>query len=134
MIHLDTNVVIALIKASPLRVRDQFDRARTSGRGLSISTIVHHELMFGAANSNAKDRNEASVRAFLKGGVEIVPFDSDDAYESADIRAHLKRLGTPIGPYDILIAAQARRRGATLVTANSSEFERVAGLKVEDWS
>ena len=61
-------------------------------------------------------------------------FDAEDAHEAGDIRALLERAGTPIGPYDILIAAQARRRGATLVTANTREFARVPGLKTEDWT
>jgi tRNA(fMet)-specific endonuclease VapC len=63
-----------------------------------------------------------------------LPFEIEDAEEAGDIRAALERAGTPIGPYDILIAAQARRRGAILVTANEHEFARVPGLMVEDWS
>jgi len=58
----------------------------------------------------------------------------DDAQHAADIRAHLKRLGTPIGPYDVLIAAGARSAGDPLVTANGREFERVPGLTVLDWT
>ena len=64
----------------------------------------------------------------------VLPFDAEDAAHAGDIRAHLERKGTPIGPYDYLIAAQARRRGATLVTANRREFERVPGLMVADWA
>jgi len=58
----------------------------------------------------------------------------DGAEEAGDIRFTLERAGTPIGPFDILIAAQARRRGALLVTANGREFGRVPGLKLEDWA
>ena len=58
----------------------------------------------------------------------------DDAREAGDIRAALERTGTPIGPYDVLIAAQARRRGAMLATANVREFARVPGLRLVDWS
>ena len=64
----------------------------------------------------------------------LLPFEEADAREAADIRAHLRRLATPIGPYDVLIAAQARRAGAPLVTANSREFEPVPGLIVTDWA
>jgi PIN domain len=60
--------------------------------------------------------------------------DSEDAEEAGDIRAALERAGTPIGPHDILIAAQARRRSAVLITANEREFVRVPGLKTEDWA
>ncbi|MGA9430725.1 MAG: PIN domain-containing protein [Xanthobacteraceae bacterium] len=66
--------------------------------------------------------------------VAILNFDADDAREAGDIRAALERAGTPIRPYDIHIAAQARRRGATLVTANAREFARVPGLAIQDWA
>jgi tRNA(fMet)-specific endonuclease VapC len=66
--------------------------------------------------------------------VEVLPFDSEDAVEASDIRAALESKGTPIGPYDLLIAAQARRRGATLVTLNRREFAHVPGLSVTDWA
>ncbi len=62
------------------------------------------------------------------------PFEPEDAEEAGDIRAELERAGTPIGPYDVLIAAQARRRNALLVTANMGEFTRVPGLRIEDWA
>ena len=61
-------------------------------------------------------------------------FDPEDARAAAEIRADLKRKGTPIGPYDVLIAGQSLARGLTVVTANLREFERVEGLKVEDWT
>jgi tRNA(fMet)-specific endonuclease VapC len=64
----------------------------------------------------------------------LLSFEAADAGEAADIRAHLKRLATPIGPYDVLIAAQARRAGSTLVTTNTRAFERVPGLMVTDWA
>jgi tRNA(fMet)-specific endonuclease VapC len=63
-----------------------------------------------------------------------VVFDSDDAAEAGQVRAELARAGTPIGPYDVLIAAQARRLGCTLATANVREFRRVVGLQFEDWT
>jgi len=64
----------------------------------------------------------------------VLPFEVEDASHAADIRAELEKAGTPIGPYDSLIAAQARRRGAALVTLNSREFERVPGLLVVNWT
>ncbi|MFZ4603412.1 MAG: PIN domain-containing protein [Caulobacterales bacterium] len=67
-------------------------------------------------------------------GVEVLDFDAEDAAEAGDIRAALELQGAPIGPYDILIAAQARRRSAALVTLNRREFERVPGLIVADWT
>jgi predicted nucleic acid-binding protein len=61
-------------------------------------------------------------------------FDDEDAREAGTVRAELELVEKPIGAYDVLIAGQARRRGATLVTSNAREFDRVAGLKWEDWS
>lgn len=74
------------------------------------------------------------LSTFLGAGVDVIDFDAADAREAGDIRAHLKRAGTPIGPYDVLIAGQARRRGARLATLNAREFARVPGLIVEDWN
>ena len=73
------------------------------------------------------------LQEFLSAGFDEPPFDLFDAREAGAIRAALEAHGTPICPYDTLIAAQARRRGATLVTLNRSEFERVPGLRVENW-
>ena len=65
---------------------------------------------------------------------EVIPFDASDAREAGAIRADLETIGRPIGPYDLLIAGQARARGLILVTANNREFQRVKGLDCEDWS
>ena len=75
------------------------------------------------------------IAVFIAAGkLILLPFEAEDAVEAADIRAHLKRPGLPIRPYDVLIAAQARSRGATLVTANTREFDCVPGLIVVDWT
>ena len=63
----------------------------------------------------------------------VLEFDQEDARHAGEVRAHLASKGTPIGPYDVLIAGQARARKLTLVTHNTTEFQRVPGLKVEDW-
>jgi tRNA(fMet)-specific endonuclease VapC len=70
----------------------------------------------------------------MSGHVVVVGFEEEDAVIAGDLRAELERAGTPIGPYDLLIAAQALRSGSTLVTANVREFRRVPGLAVEDWT
>ena len=64
----------------------------------------------------------------------MLPFDADDALAAGEVRTALELRGTPIGPYDVLIAGHALRHGATLVTANTREFSRVPGLMVEDWA
>jgi tRNA(fMet)-specific endonuclease VapC len=70
----------------------------------------------------------------MNAAIGVLPSEPEDADEAGEIRAELERAGTPIGPYDLLIASQARRRSATLVTANSREFVRVSGLKMENWA
>jgi tRNA(fMet)-specific endonuclease VapC len=84
------------------------------------------------ARGQSATRNASPT--FLLGPIEVLPFEPADAEEAGDIRAALERAGTPIGPYDVLVAAQARRRDALLVTANEREFARVPGLKLEDWA
>jgi tRNA(fMet)-specific endonuclease VapC len=134
MIHLDTNVAIALLNNRQPQIRVRFDSARAT-TALGMSIIVYHELMYGAANSARKQENQEKVSVFVAAGNFILlALAEQDAREAADIRAHLKRQGEPIGPYDVLIAAQARRTGSTLVTANTNEFQRVPGLVVADWS
>jgi tRNA(fMet)-specific endonuclease VapC len=133
MIFLDTNAVIAVLNdpASPVRAR--LDGAIGRGGGLALSSVVLFELRYGASKSARPERNMRRVADFLTGPIEVLHFESEDAEEAGDIRADLERKGTPIGPYDLLIAAQARRRNALLVTANGCEFWRVPGLRFEDW-
>jgi tRNA(fMet)-specific endonuclease VapC len=133
MIFLDTNAVIAVLndRASPVRAR--LDGAIGRGGGLGLSSLVLFELQYGAAKSAWPEHNMRRIADFLTGPIDVLPFEADDAEEAGNIRAALERNGTPIGPYDVLIAAQARRRNALLVTANGREFWRVPGLRFEDW-
>ncbi|OFW30269.1 MAG: twitching motility protein PilT [Acidobacteria bacterium RIFCSPLOWO2_02_FULL_65_29] len=131
---LDTNACIALINGTPKEVRRRFARAARRGATLQISSVVAFELWYGVGKSERKDLNTRRLEAFLAGPLERMPFDDEDARQAGAVRAEAERAGKPIGAYDVLIAAQARRRGATLVTANVSEFSRVAGLKWEDWA
>jgi tRNA(fMet)-specific endonuclease VapC len=134
MIHLDTNIAIALLNRTGASVREHFDAAQAEGTAIAISVVVFHELMFGAAASERRERNEAKIALLISQDIAILPFEEADAPHAADIRAHLRRLGTPIGPYDVFIAAQARRVGATLVTSHGREFERVPALRLADWA
>ena len=134
MIFLDANVVVDLLNARRPEVRERYDEARGLGMRLALSTIALFELRYGAENSDRVERNTRALDALLEDGFDVTAFDAADATEAGAIRAHLRRAGTPIGPYDILIAAQARRRGAVLVTANGREFERVPGLIVASWT
>jgi tRNA(fMet)-specific endonuclease VapC len=135
LIHLDTNVAIALLNDAQPRVRTRFDAAQAAGTPFSLSMLVYHELMFGAAASQRRKANEDKIALFIASGdIALLAFEAADAIEAAEIRAQLKRTAKPIDPYDVLIAAQARRAGTTLVTANTREFERVPGLIVVDWA
>src|SRR5262245_48039775 len=125
MICLDTNAVIAVLNDRASRVRQKIDAAINLGHPLAISSIVLFELRYGAAKSARPDRNSQRIADFLAGPINVLAFEPDDADEAGRIRAALERAGTPIGPYDILVAAQARRRNALLVTANEREFARV---------
>lgn len=131
---LDTNAVIALLKDRPAGVRSRLRRAASRGAAVAVSSIVLYELWYGVARSERRRENAERLRILLSGNVTVVPFDEEDAAVAGDLRATLETAGTPIGPYDLLIAAQALRSGATLVTANVSEFARVPSLIWQDWS
>jgi tRNA(fMet)-specific endonuclease VapC len=134
MICLDTNAVIAAINRRKPELRRRLESAIAAGAPIGIPTIVLFEMRYGIARSARPQENAAILAAFLTLDVSPWPFELEDAEEAGDIRAELERAGTPIGPYDVLIAAQARRRSALLVTANTGEFTRVPGLRIEDWA
>ena len=131
---LDTNACIALINGTPKAVRRRFQRAVARDGVILLSSIVGYELWYGVAKSQRKESNALRLQAFFAGPLEWTLFDEEDARAAGAVRAELETKGTPIGAYDVLMAGQARRRGATLVTSNVHEFKRVAGLKVEDWA
>ena len=127
---LDTNIVIYTMKNRPPQVKRHFQQHH--GR-MGISTVTLGELVFGAEHSQQVERNLADIEAFAA-RLEVLPFDNKAAYHFGQIRAALYRAGRPIGPYDMMIAGQARASGLKLVTNNVKEFERVPGLLFEDWS
>jgi tRNA(fMet)-specific endonuclease VapC len=133
MFCLDTNIVISSINLRPAHIRTRLDAELASGVMIGIPAIVLFEMRYGAAKSDRRARSEAGLEAFLSLAVTPWSFEQEDAAHAGDIRAELEKAGMPIGHYDYLIAAQARRRGATLVTANFREFARVPGLMVMDW-
>jgi tRNA(fMet)-specific endonuclease VapC len=131
---LDTDVCLVLINGTSSEVRERFRRADAEGSSISVSTVVLYELWYGVEKSARREFNTERLETFLSGPFEIVDFDADDAKVAGAVRAELVRSGQPIGAYDVLIAGQAKRHGATLVTSNISEFSRVRELLVEDWS
>jgi len=99
---------------------------------IGVSTITVSELQYGAAKSKSRRLNKQRVEEFLS-PLEILPYDEIAAGIYGDIRLHLDKLGEPIGPLDLLIAAQALSRNLGLITNNEKEFKRVKNLKVENW-
>lgn len=134
MICLDTNAVIAAINGRPREVRRRLRTVLADGTTVGISAIVLYELWYGIRKSDRPEENAAALSTFLGLNVTPWPFEPEDAEEAGDIRAALERAGTPIGSYDILIAAQARRRGAAIVTANARKYDRVPRLKRLNWA
>jgi tRNA(fMet)-specific endonuclease VapC len=96
--------------------------------------IALYEIWCGLNKSARREQNEFALKTFLTLNVTPWQFEIEDAEEAADMRVAVEYSGTPIGPYDILIAAQARRRAALLVTANTREFIRIPRLQTEDWA
>jgi tRNA(fMet)-specific endonuclease VapC len=125
---LDANVVIALLQDVTSRTAR---RARQENpRDIAISSIVVHELFYGAFKSRRVIQNVALIDALL---FTVLEFDKEDARQAGEVRALLATQGAPIGPYDVLIAGQALARDMILVTHNTREFARVPGLRYEDW-
>ncbi len=126
---LDTNLCIRVLRDRPAGLRERFN---AEAAALCISTVTLAELFFGAEKSAKPVENRQQVEAFAA-RLEVLPFDSDAAAHFGDIRADLARRGQVIGPYDLMIAGHARSRGLIVVTGNLGEFDRVDGLRTEDW-
>jgi tRNA(fMet)-specific endonuclease VapC len=133
MICLDTNIVIGIVNGRNSSLRHRLGEQMRLGMPVALPVIARFEMRYGFAKGDRREHNEQLIERFLGLGIDVLPFETDDAAHAGDIRAHLESKGTPIGHFDYLIAAQARCRGATLVTANAREFARVPGLMVTDW-
>jgi tRNA(fMet)-specific endonuclease VapC len=125
---LDANVIIGLLNDAGSKLAQRARRERPAD--IAISAIVAHELFYGAFKSRRTSHNVALVDSLQ---LAVLEFDKEDARQAGEIRAALASRGTPIGPYDVLIAGQAKARNLTLVTHNTDEFGRVPGLRLDDW-
>ncbi len=127
---LDTNACIGYLTGRALGVRQRLESTPPSE--VAVCSIVKAELFYGAARSARPERNLAVQREFLQ---RVVSLDFDDraAEFAGRIRGYLAGKGTPVGPYDLQIAAVALANDLILVTRNVAEFARVQGLTVEDW-
>jgi tRNA(fMet)-specific endonuclease VapC len=128
---LDTNAVITLVTRRSDALLRRVEAAEPGT--LAVSSIVAHELYFGAYRSQKIEFDLETLR-LLFADLVILELDREDARIAGVISATLARQGTPIGPYDALIAGQTKARSATLVTNKLSEFQRVDGLEIEDWT
>lgn len=126
---LDTNTLIYFFKDEG-RVAQHL-LAHSPGE-IGLPSVVLYELQVGIAKSSSPEKRSRQL-SDLVAAVRVLPFDEAEAKAAADIRAALERRGTPIGPYDTLIAGTALANGATLVTRNIKEFGRVDALRLENW-
>jgi tRNA(fMet)-specific endonuclease VapC len=126
---LDTNILIALSKQRP-GLADRLEGIPADA--VLVSSVVIAEIEYGIAKSRRRQHNRRVFDALLS-GFQVLAFDAAAARLYGPIRANLEKRGRLIGPYDLLIAAHARSVEAVLVTDNTKEFGRVAGLKIENW-
>ena len=127
---LDTNMIAYAVNRRPAQVLENIHSHLQDG--LCISAVTMAELEYGICNSSRPDQNRAALMLFLA-PIEVLPFDGLAAAEYGRIRADLKKRGEPIGANDMLIAAQAKVLGCTLVSNNLKEFQKVEGLQTENW-
>jgi tRNA(fMet)-specific endonuclease VapC len=127
---LDTNICIYIARNRPATVARRFSRAPRGSLGISI--VAWGELCFGADKSSDPARAHALLREFAR-SVEVQPLPVEAGRHYGEIRARLQQSGAPIGNNDLWIAAHALALGVPLVSNNLREFERVPGLKLENW-
>ncbi|CAM3716848.1 Ribonuclease VapC [Deinococcus saxicola] len=130
---LDTNTCIYTMNRRPEVVERRVDEATEAGHEIGISSITLHELWFGIYRSDRVPVNTRTLQNLIA-TLHVYNFDGVAANMAAGLRATLKNAGRPIGPYDGLIAGHTLSLNAVLVTNNTGEFSRVAGLNHEDWT
>ena len=127
---LDTNICIYIIKRRPETVLGRFASHPVGDIGISVITLA--ELEYGASKSTVPARNREALEQFVS-PLEVAAFDRPATLTYGRMRALFEKKGRPIGSMDMLIAAHALSLGARLVTNNVEEFQRVPGLRVENW-
>ena len=127
---LDTNTCIIYIKGKNLNLKQRMENTLISD--IAVCSVVKSELFYGSMKSANPERNHALQQEFLEQFISL-PFDDESAHIFGTIRAQLEKQGTPIGAYDLQIAAIAISNDLTLVTHNTREFSRIPELKLQDW-
>jgi len=127
---LDTTVVSDFTRGLPAVLA----RLKATRKGdAAICTVTAMEIEYGLQLNPARARKiEPMIRELLQ-DLPVLAYEREDAMATAGLRAALNKRGTPIGPYDVMIAGTALRRGLVMVTSNGDEFERIQGLILEDW-
>ena len=126
---LDTNVCVDTLRG---HAQVCARMAAVSPSECAVSSVTSYELMTGACRSAHPEREKKKVHQFLA-AIQVLPFDRAAGDEAARLRHGLESAGTKIGPYDVLIAGHAVAMRLMLITANTREFSRIAGLRLEDW-
>jgi len=126
---LDTDIAIYVIKNRPVVARVRF---RQHQGQLRVSSVTVMELMYGAEKSAQPERNLRDIEGFSQ-RLEVLHYDERAAFHTAQIRAESEKSGIPIGAYDQMIAGHARSCGLVVITNNTREFQRVPGIRVENW-
>jgi tRNA(fMet)-specific endonuclease VapC len=127
---LDTNTCIRYLNGRSPAVFKRLNEIPETD--ICVCSIVKFELRYGALRSDYIEKTLAQQEKFLSRYISL-SFDDVAQLHAATIRAELSRFGTPIGPYDLLIAAITIANNLILVTHNTREFARIAGLQLEDW-
>lgn len=130
---LDTCICSFIMREQPAAVIKRLEQAVLRNHRIVVSAITYAEMRFGATGPEASPRHIALVEAFCARLDAILPWDRTAVDATTEIKVALRQIGTPIGPNDTAIAGHAMAVGAILVTNNTREFERVPGLKLEDW-
>ena len=128
---LDTNICIYIIKKKPAKVFEKFKNLTIGDVGISSITLA--ELHYGIEKSSNSEKNRNALEKFLT-PIEIIDYGYEATVEYGKIRSELEKKGVPIGPLDMLIASHAKSLDVILVTNNVREFERIAGLRIENWA
>jgi tRNA(fMet)-specific endonuclease VapC len=127
---LDTNICIYIIKQKPPDVIERFYETEVSQ--ICISSITLSELLYGVSKSSKPEQNQIALTQFIA-PLDILSYGDEAAQYYGDLRAHLEKLGRPIGSLDMLIAAHALSTNCVLITNNEKEFIRVPNLKIGNW-
>jgi tRNA(fMet)-specific endonuclease VapC len=128
---LDTNICVYIAKRKPPQVFERLRRLRPGDMGMSV--VTYFELCYGAEKSQRREENRRRIEE-LRRLIPVLPVEAEASDHYGRLRAEFERAGTPIGAYDLIIAAQALSLGLVLVTNNVREFKRVRGLSIENWT